>query len=140
MSETLTKEARYDKAIAYREEGKIKEATIELEKLVADEPDYALAHLGLAVFYGREGRFDDSIREASRASDLAIDDPFYLTALSSLAIKGGRHKEAEEALAKAQEARFAALLKKYREENPESDDSTKKTDDEAGSIPDAKTE
>lgn len=119
MTEIMTKEARYDRAIALRDEGKIEDAVSELERLVADEPDFALAHLGLAVFYGRLERFDDSVREASRACELSPDNSFYFTALSSLAIKGGHRKEAEEALAKAQEARFAAVMKKYREEYPE---------------------
>lgn len=119
MSENKTKEERYDEAIAFRESGDLKSAVSVLEQLAADEPDFALAHLGLAVFYSRMERFDDSVREASRACDLAAEEPFYLTALSSLAIKGGHRKEAEEALAKAQEARFQAFMKKYREEYPE---------------------
>lgn len=119
MSENKTKEERYDEAIAAREADDLKGAVSILERLAADEPNYALAHLGLAVFYGRMKRFDDSVREASLACELAADEPFYFTALSSLAIKGGHRKEAEEALAKAQEARFQAFMKKYREEYPE---------------------
>ena len=57
------------------------------------------------------------------------DEPFYFTALSSLAIKGGHRKEAEEALAKAQEARFAAIMKKYREEYPEKNDENGENDE-----------
>lgn len=121
MPEDKTKEARYDEAIALREAGDLKGAVSILERLTAEFPDYALAHLGLAVFYWRLDRLDDSIREAARACELETDDPFYYTALSSLAIKAGHRKTAEEALAKAQEARFQAFMKKYREENPETE-------------------
>lgn len=137
MSDYSSKESRFDQAIALREEGELVEAAKVLEKLVLDEPDYALAHLGLGVFYCKMNRFDDSLREASRACELASDNPFYYTALSSLAIKGGHRKAAEEALAKAQEARFAAFMKKYREENPELDDSeTDGTDFDSASSSD----
>ena len=122
MSEDKTKEARYDEAIALREKGDLKGAVSILERLTAEYPDYALAHLGLAVFYWRLDRLDDSIREASRACELETEDPFYYTALSSLAIKAGHRKTAEEALSKAQEARFQAFMKKYREESGSADD------------------
>jgi len=118
MSENQTKEERYDHAIACRETGDLKTAVSVLERLAEDYPDYALAHLGLAVFYWKLARLDDSIREASRACELSVDDPFYFTALSSLAIKCGHRKTAEEALAKAQEARFRAFMEKYHEEYP----------------------
>ncbi len=124
MPENKTKEQRYDEAIALREEGSLKGAVSILEQLTADFPDYALAHLGLAVFYWKLERPDDSIREASRACELNADDPFYFTALSSLAVKAGHRKTAEEALAKAQEARFQAFMKKYREEYPETEDTS----------------
>ncbi|MBQ3388026.1 MAG: tetratricopeptide repeat protein [Thermoguttaceae bacterium] len=125
MTSNKTKEERYDEAIAFREAGDLKSAVSVLEQLAADFPDYALAHLGLAVFYWKQERPDDSIREASRACELSPDEPFYFTALSSLAIKAGHRKTAEEALARAQEARFQAFMQKYREEYPESDTSEK---------------
>ncbi len=130
MSEDKSKEARYDEAIALREKGDLKGAVSILERLTAEFPDYALAHLGLAVFYWKLERLDDSIREASKACELETEDPFYFTALSSLAIKAGHRKTAEEALAKAQEARFQAFMKKYREENPDPEEAS-------GAKPDA---
>lgn len=125
MTNNKTKEERYDEAIAFREAGDLDSAVSVLEQLTADFPDYALAHLGLGVFYWKQERLDDSIREASRACELAADEPFYFTALSSLAIKAGHRKTAEEALARAQEARFQAFMQKYREEYPESESSDK---------------
>lgn len=119
-NETLeTKESRYDRAISLRDEGKLAEALAAMEKVAADFPDYPLAHLALAVFYGNANRNDESMESIKRACELEPSNPFYFTAFSSLAIRGGRRQEAEEALMKAQEARFAAQLAKMRAEEEE---------------------
>ncbi len=117
-----TKEARYDQIIALRDEGKIDEALKAVEKLVADYPDYPLARLALAVFYDKKKMPDSALSAALKACELEPENSFYYTALSSLAIRSGHHKEAEDALMKAQEIRFNAQLKKIREEQRLSDE------------------
>lgn len=119
-----TKEARYDRAIRLRDEGKIAEALAAVEQLVADFPDYGLARLAQAVFYEKTGQAELAMQAAAQACRLEPDNPFYYTAVSSLAIRSGRRQEAEEALMKAQEARFAAQLKKMQEENDNDPDAT----------------
>ena len=111
-----TKEAWYDRIIGLWEAEKAEEAVGEMERLAEQHPDYPLAHLALAVFYSRSKRYDDSMEAAKRACELESENSFYYTAASSLAIRGGHREEAENALMKAQEARFAAQLKKMREE------------------------
>ena len=44
-------EQMYDEAIELKEAGKLEEAVSKLEELVGQQPDYALAHAGLSVFY-----------------------------------------------------------------------------------------
>lgn len=122
MNEEITCEDWYDRAIALRDEGKIDEAIAELERLVERWPDYALAHLALAVFYERSGRPNESMDSVKRACLLETDNPFYFTAASALAIRAGRRQEAEEALMKAQEARFAESMKKMAEEKNDTEE------------------
>lgn len=112
-----TKETLYDRAIDLREAGKSDEAISEMERLAAQYPDYPLAHLALAVFYSKSERFAESVDEAKKACELEPENPFYFTAASSLAIRGGDRETAESALMKAQEARFAAQLKRMQEES-----------------------
>ena len=51
----------YDEAIELQQAGKLEEAVGKLEALVVDHPDYALAHAGLSVFYGKLGRHDEAV-------------------------------------------------------------------------------
>ena len=51
-----TKVERYDEAIALDQDGKSEEALAKFEALVKDEPDYALVHSALSVFYGKLDR------------------------------------------------------------------------------------
>jgi len=118
MSDTeKTREQWYDECIQMQQNGNLAGAVTELAKLAEVYPDYPLVHLALAVFYNKQNRDTESLAQMSLACDLAKEDPFYYTAFSALAIKSGQRTQAEEALMKAQEARFAAQLAKMREEN-----------------------
>ena len=99
---------RYDEAIDLQEAGKLEEAIGKLEGLVADSPEYALAHSALAVFYGRLGRHDEAIEQARKVCELEPDDPFSYMALSLLAQRAGQLPVAEEAMATAAEKQWAA--------------------------------
>ena len=111
-----TKEIWYDDCIALQRSGKTQEAVDELLLLTQEYPDYALAHLALAVFYSKLELFDACMEQMKTACELESDDPFYYTAFSSLAIKGGKHSEAEDALMKAQEKRMEAQLRRLKEQ------------------------
>lgn len=111
----MDKNQWYDKCIALKEEGKLVEAIDQLLFLVAEYPDFALPHLALATLYAKQERFEESVVEAKTATNLAPEEGFYYTALSVLAIKGGKKAEAEEALRKAQETRFAQFQREYKE-------------------------
>ena len=119
-----TKEARYDQAMLLRDAGKFAEALAEIEKLTADFPDYPLARLALAVLYEKNNQTELAMQAAKKACELDPENPFYYTATSALAIRSGRRQEAEDALMKAQEARFNAQLKKMREEDDSAADAT----------------
>jgi len=101
-------EQRYDEAIELQQAGKLEEAIGKLEQLLADQPDYALAHAGLSVFYGKLGRHDEAITHAQQVCQLEPDDPFSFMAMSLICQRAGRLAEAEQALAQAMEKQWAA--------------------------------
>jgi predicted Zn-dependent protease len=97
----------YDEAIELQQTGKLEEAVGKLEGLVAEHPDFALAHAALGAFYGRLDRHDDALAHAQKVCELEPDDPFSFVALSLLAQRAGRIPEAEEALRKSVEKQWA---------------------------------
>jgi Flp pilus assembly protein TadD len=96
-----TRDDRYAAAESLKDQGKIAEAVTALEGVVADHPDFALAHSALAAWCTRLERHDEAIRHARRACELEPEDPFSYTALSVACMRGGRIAEAEDALARS---------------------------------------
>lgn len=116
MNETIkAKELWYDECVALQQNGELPQAISELKKLLDAYPGYGLAWLALAVFSQEKGDDEGTIEAMQKACELEQEDLFYFTAFSALAIKCGSHELAEDALMKAQEARFAAQLKKMNE-------------------------
>ena len=103
-----TADERYDAAIALQQSGKLAEAVAELERLAADEPQFALAHSALSVFYSRLQRHDDAVAEAQKVCELEPDDPFSFMSMSIICQKAGRIAEAEAAMSQAVEKQWAA--------------------------------
>lgn len=103
-----TVEDRYDEAIALKEAGNLEEAVAKLEQLVAEEPQYALAHAALSAFYSKLERHDEAVQRAQEVCELEPDDPFSYMSMSLICQKGGRIPEAEQALTQAMEKQWAA--------------------------------
>ncbi len=82
-------------------QGKLDEAAAKLEQIVAQDPNYALAHSALAVVYGRLNRHDDAIRHGLKVCELEPNEPFSFTALSVTYVRAGKILEAEDAMARA---------------------------------------
>jgi len=98
----------YDEAINLQQAGKLEEAVGKLEALVAAHSDYALAHAGLSVFYGKLGRHDEAVEHAQKVCELEPDDPFSFMSLSLICQRAGRIPEAEQALGMSMEKQWAA--------------------------------
>ena len=103
-----TVEQRYDEAIELQQQGKLEEAMGKLTALIADQPDYALAHAALSVFYGKLGRHDEAVEHAKKVCELEPDDSFSFMAMSLICQRAGRLPEAEEALGLAMQKQWAA--------------------------------
>lgn len=96
-----TREERYEAADALKNAGDLAGAVTALETVVADHPDFALAHSALAAWCTRLERHEEAVRHARRVCELEPSDPFSYTALSVACMRGGRIAEAEEALARS---------------------------------------
>jgi tetratricopeptide (TPR) repeat protein len=100
--------AMYDEADRLKDEGKYEEAIERLNTVLAEDENYTLAHLALAVLLGRVGNHDDAVRHAQKACELEPDEPFNFTAMSvtyQRAFAGTQNQDyirmAEDAMAKA---------------------------------------
>lgn len=72
----------YAAAEKLKDDGKNEEAIEQLMELLKQDEKFALAHLALAVLYGRVTRHEDAIRHGQRACELDPNDPFSFTAMS----------------------------------------------------------
>ena len=96
-----TRDERYAAAEAVKDAGDLAGAVTALEAVVADHPDFALAHSALAAWCTRLERHEEAVRHARRVCELEPADPFSYTALSVACMRGGRIAEAEDALARS---------------------------------------
>jgi len=98
----------YKEADKLKDEGKLDEAIVKLNELLAADENHVLSHLALAVIYGRVGKHDDAVRHGQRACEIDANDPFNFTAMSvtfQRAWQGTQKQEyiqmAEDAMARA---------------------------------------
>ena len=95
------REERYEAAETLKNAGNLAAAVQALEDVVADEPDFALAHSALAAWCTRLERHEEAVKHARRVCELEPKDPFSYTALSVACMRGGLIAEAEDALARS---------------------------------------
>lgn len=96
-----TNEELYSEYDKLKDSGDLEAAAAKLNELLAQDPNYALAHSALAVMYTRLRRHDEAIRHALKTCELEPKDPFSFTALSVTYQRAGRIPEAEDAMARA---------------------------------------
>ncbi|HOM17777.1 MAG TPA: tetratricopeptide repeat protein [Thermoguttaceae bacterium] len=97
----------YDEAIQLEQTGQIEAAVAKLQQLLQQDPQYALAHAALSVFYGKLGRYDEAVEHGRQVCQLEPEDPFSYVALSLICQKAGRLAEAEQAMFLARQAQVA---------------------------------
>jgi Flp pilus assembly protein TadD len=95
------RDERYAAAENLKNAGDLAGAVAALEALVAEHPDFALAHSALAAWCTRLERHADAVRHARRVVELEPRDPFSVTALSVACMRAGLIPEAEDALARS---------------------------------------
>ncbi len=99
----------YNEAERLKDDGQQQAAIEKLNKLLEAEATYSLAHMALAVLYGKVNQHEKAVQHAVRTSELEPDDPFSWTALSvtyQRAFEGTKNQQfiqmAEDAMAKSQ--------------------------------------
>ena len=109
----------YDEAIHLQEAGQLEAAIQKLQQLLDQDPQYALAHSALSVFYGKLGRYDQAVEHAEKVCQLEPEDPFSYVALSLICQKAGRLPEAEQAMFQARQVQIAQYRKQMSQQgNP----------------------
>lgn len=100
--------ALYDEAEKLKDDGKYQEAVAKYQEILGIDESFTLAHLALAVTYGKLGDHEKAVKHGERACQLEPNDPFSFTAMSvtyQRAFAGTRNPEyirsAEHAMAKA---------------------------------------
>ncbi|MHB0957412.1 MAG: tetratricopeptide repeat protein [Pirellulaceae bacterium] len=100
--------ALYNEADKLKDDGKFEEAIAKLQQVLSEDPDHILAHMALAVLYGRVGRHNEAVEHGRRACELEPQEAFNYTAMSvtyQRAFAGTQNAEyihlAEDAMAKA---------------------------------------
>jgi Flp pilus assembly protein TadD len=96
-----TRQDGYAAAEALKDAGQVQEAVAALEKLVAEHPDFALAHSAIAAWCSRLEQHEKAVAHARRVCELEPKEPFSYTALSVYCMRAGQIAEAEEALARS---------------------------------------
>lgn len=103
-----TIDEQYDAAIALQQAGDLDGAIAQLEAILGEKPDFALAHAALGVFYGKLDRHGEAVEHARKVCELEPEDPFSFMALSLTCQKAGLRADAEAAMAEALEKQWAA--------------------------------
>ncbi len=100
--------AMYDEADRLKDEGKNDEAINQLTTVLAEDANYVLAHLALAVLYGRVNNHEEAVSHAQKACELEPEEAFNYTAMSvtyQRAFAGTQNQDyirlAEDAMSKA---------------------------------------
>ncbi len=98
----------YQEAESLKDEGKLDEAAVKLQEVLATDANHILSHLALAVVLGRLGKHAEAVAHGEKACEIEPTDPFNFTALSvtyQRAWAGTQNQQyiqaAEDAMAKA---------------------------------------
>ena len=98
----------YDEAEKLKDAGNLDEAIAKLNEIVEQDDNFVLAHLTLAVVYGRDNKHEEAVRHGEKACELEPNEAFNFTAMSvtyQRAFAGTQNQQyiqmAEDAMAKA---------------------------------------
>lgn len=101
--------ALYGEAEKLKDAGNLEEAISKLQQIIAEDDSFILAHLTLAVLYGRVNKHEEAVQHGEKACELEADEAFNFTAMSvtyQRAFAGTQNQQyvqlAEDAMARAQ--------------------------------------
>jgi tetratricopeptide (TPR) repeat protein len=98
----------YNEAEKLKDQGKHDEAIAKCQEILQQDASYVMAHLMLAVLFGKVGKHDLAVQHGEKACELEPEDAFSFTAMSvtyQRAFAGTQNpafiQKAEEAMARA---------------------------------------
>ena len=98
----------YDEAEKLKDAGNLEEAIGKLQEIIEQDDSFILAHLTLAVLYGRVNKHEEAVQHGEKACELEPDEAFNFTAMSvtyQRAFAGTQNQQyiqmAEDAMARA---------------------------------------
>ena len=99
----------YDEAEKLKDAGNLEEAIGKLQEIIEQDDSFILAHLTLAVLYGRVNKHEEAVQHGKKACELEPAEAFNFTAMSvtyQRAFAGTQNQQyiqlAEDAMARAQ--------------------------------------
>ena len=100
--------ALYSEAEKLKDAGNLEESISKLQEIIEQDDSFILAHLTLAVLYGRVNKHEEAVQHGEKACELEPDEPFNFTAMSvtyQRAFAGTQNQQyiqmAEDAMARA---------------------------------------
>jgi tetratricopeptide (TPR) repeat protein len=108
--------AMYDEADRLKDEKKYDEAIEKLNAVLAEDENHVLAHLALAVVYGRVNKHEDAVRHGQRACEIEPEEAFNYTAMSVTYQRAFAGTQNQEYIRLAEEAMAQANALQYRQQ------------------------
>jgi len=100
--------ALYSEAEKLKDAGNLEESIGKLQEIIEQDDSFILAHLTLAVLYGRVNKHEEAVQHGEKACELEPDESFNFTAMSvtyQRAFAGTQNQQyiqmAEDAMARA---------------------------------------
>ena len=100
--------ALYSEAEKLKDAGNLEESISKLQEIIEQDDSFILAHLTLAVLYGRVNKHEEAVQHGEKACELEPDESFNFTAMSvtyQRAFAGTQNQQyiqmAEDAMARA---------------------------------------
>jgi Flp pilus assembly protein TadD len=92
---------KFNNAFKHYAKGELDVATAAFQQLIAENPDFGMAHHALSEIHGRKGELELAIASIRKAIELEPGEPLYHTSLSRFLQRMGKIAEAEAASAAA---------------------------------------
>ncbi|MCM2369192.1 tetratricopeptide repeat protein [Aporhodopirellula aestuarii] len=96
--------AQYNEVEKLIDDEKFDEAAAELEKILAEDDTFVLAHLALARVYTKTGDHEKAVKHGERVCELEPEDAFNFTAMSVTYQKAWAGTQDQEYIRKAEDA------------------------------------
>ncbi|EMI54877.1 MULTISPECIES: tetratricopeptide repeat protein [Rhodopirellula] len=96
--------AQYNDVEKLIDDEKFDEAAEALEKILAEDETFVLAHLALARVYTKTGDHEKAVKHGERVCELEPEDPFNFTAMSVTYQKAWAGTQDQEYIRKAEDA------------------------------------